>query len=123
MIRFEDFVPGKVLGVHRETLGAEWFAQWREVIGAAQPTAGGLAMAFAMRAYLTILPERPGGNIHARQRLRLHGRIAPGDTVEATLRCTARELKNERRRVVLQVKAARAGNPLFDAEMTIYWAA
>jgi acyl dehydratase len=123
MIRFDDFIPGNVLGVHRETLDGEWFGQWREVLGASPPTPGGLAMAFAMRSYLTILPERPGGNIHARQRLRLHGRIAPGDTIEATLACTGRELKNGRRRVALKVQATREGAPLFEAEMTIYWAA
>ncbi len=123
MVRFEDFVPGKVLGVHRETLGEDWFGQWRGVLGAVQPAVGALAMAVAMRAYLSILPERPGGNIHARQRLRLLGRIAPGDTVESTLQCQGRELKNERRRVVLLVRATRAGAPLFEAEMTIYWAA
>jgi hypothetical protein len=123
MIRFDDFAPGKVLGVHRETLDDAWFHQWHRTFGAGEPPAGGIAMAFAMRAYLTILPERPGGNIHARQRLRTHGRMAPGDTVEATLACTARELRNDRRRVVLALNATRAGRALFEAEMTIFWAA
>lgn len=123
MIRFDDFVPGEVLGVHRERLDDAWFHQWHRTFGPDAAPAGGLAMAFAMRAYLTILPERPGGNIHARQRLRTHGRMAPGETVEATLACVGRELRNDRRRVMLALNATRASAPLFEAEMTIFWAA
>ena len=125
MMRFEDFTAGSVLGRHEETIDSGLLAQWRAVFPDATDTLspGGFAMAFAMRAYLTILPERPPGNIHARQRLALHRAIAERNRVEATLSCVAKELRGDRRRVTLLVAAATADGPVFEAEMTILWAA
>ncbi len=125
MMRFEDFTAGSALGRHEETVDADLLAQWRSAFPDAPdtPSPGGFAMAFAMRAYLTILPERPPGNIHARQRLVLHRAITEGDQVAATLSCVAKELRGERRRLTLAVAAAARDGPLFDAEMTILWAA
>jgi hypothetical protein len=125
MMRFEDFAAGSVLGRHEETIDSALLAQWRAIFpeAPAAPSPGGFAMAFAMRAYLTILPERPPGNIHARQRLSVHRAIAEGDRVETTLSCVAKELRGDRRRLTLLAAAATAEGPLFDAEMTILWAA
>lgn len=124
-MRFEDFTAGSTLGRHEETIDVGLLAQWRSAFPDAPdaPSPGGFAMALAMRAYLTILPERPPGNIHARQRLVLHRAMVEGDHVEATLSCVAKELRGERRRLTLAVVAAAGDGPLFDAEMTILWAA
>jgi len=123
-MRFEDFTVASALGKHEEAIDGALLAQWRAVFPGSSglPSPGGFAMAFAMRAYLTILPERPPGNIHARQRLALHRAFAPGDRVTAMLSCVAKELRNERRRITLAVRATAADQPLFDAEMTILWA-
>lgn len=125
MMRFGDFTEGSMLGRHEETIDADLLTQWRSAFPDAPdtPSPGGFATAFAMRAYLTILPERPPGNIHARQRLVLHRAIAEGDRVAATLTCVAKELRGGRRRLTLAVAASSEDRPLFDAEMTILWAA
>jgi acyl dehydratase len=125
MMLFDDFDAGAVLGRHVEPVDDALLGQWRAVFHGHQgtPSPGGLAMAFAMRAYLTVLPKRPPGNIHARQRLKLHGPVKPGERIEATLRCVGKELRNDRRRLTLAVSAQTSdGSPWFDAEMTILWA-
>ncbi|MEO8038099.1 MAG: hypothetical protein ABI794_04975 [Betaproteobacteria bacterium] len=124
LMHFDDFTAGSTLGRHEETIDESLVAPWRSAFpdGPQHPSPGGFAMAFAMRAYLTILPERPPGNIHARQRLSLHRALAPGDRVAATLSCIGAELRNGRRRVVLRVNAVATDELLFEAEMTILWA-
>jgi acyl dehydratase len=124
MMLFEDFAADTVLGRHVETIDDAVFEQWHAVFPArtGNPSPGGFAMAFAMRAYLTILPERPPGNIHARQRLTLHRPVARGESVEASLRCVERESRGDRRKVVLAVDARADAQPWFAAEMTILWA-
>lgn len=124
MMLFEDFVAGTTLGSHVEIIDTPLFAQWRAAFpdGTGEPSPGGFAMAFAMRAYLTILPERPPGNIHARQRLTLHRMARRDEPVEAVLRCVGCEARQDRRKVTLAVDARTAGRPWFEAEMTILWA-
>ena len=112
-------------GCHVETIDAALIEQWNAAFPdrpGGDPSPGGFAMAFAMRAYLTILPERPPGNIHARQRLTLHQAVARGDTIEATLQCVGRERRGDRRKVTLAVVARTGARPWFEAEMTILWA-
>jgi acyl dehydratase len=75
-----------------------------------------------MRAYLTILPERPPGNIHGRQRVTLHRAVTPGECVDTTLACVGQEVRGDRRMVSLAVHALTAVGPWFEAEMTILWA-
>ena len=124
MMLFEDFAADTVLGCHVETIDAALIGQWNAVFPSQRgdPSPGGFAMAFAMRAYLTILPERPPGNIHARQRLTLYQAVARGDTIEATLRCMGRERRGDRRKVTLAVAARTGARPWFEAEMNILWA-
>jgi hypothetical protein len=124
MMLFEDFVAGATLGSHAETIDGTLLAQWRAAFPdrTGEPSPGGFAMAFAMRAYLTILPERPPGNIHARQRLALHKAVRSDESVEAVLRCIGCEARQDRRRVMLAVDARADGRPWFEAEMTILWA-
>ena len=124
MMLFEDFVAGATLGSHAETIDGTLLAQWRAAFPdrTGEPSPGGFAMAFAMRAYLTILPERPPGNIHARQRLALHKAVRSDESVEGVLRCVGCEARQDRRRVMLAVDARADGRPWFEAEMTILWA-
>ena len=120
---FGDFVPGKVLGDDRFTVDARWLAQWAIAVPGAAPSPGAIAMALAMRSYLSILRDRTPGNIHARQRLSVRRAVAVGDTVMSTLICESAELRGDRRRVVLAVTACDAdGNAFFEARMTILWA-
>lgn len=124
LMLFEDFVAGAALGSHVETIDGALLAQWRAAFPdrTGEPSPGGFAMAFAMRAYLTILPERPPGNIHARQRLSLHKAARSNESVEAALRCVGCEARQDRRKVTLAVDALADGQPWFEAEMTILWA-
>ncbi len=120
---FADFVPGAVLGSDRFTVDTWWLAQWAIAVPGTAPSPGAVAMALAMRSYLSILRDRTPGNIHARQHLSVRRAVAAGDTVLSTLACEAAELRNERRRVVLAVVARDAhADALFEARMTILWA-
>lgn len=120
---FADFVPGTVLGNDRFTVDAWWLAQWAIAVPGAAPSPGAIAMALAMRSYLSILRDRTPGNIHARQQLSVRRAVVAGDTVISRLACESAELRNERRRVVLRVDAGDAnGSTLFEARMTILWA-
>lgn len=120
---FADFVPGTVLGNDRFTVDAWWLAQWAIAVPGAAPSPGAIAMALAMRSYLSILRDRTPGNIHARQQLSVRRAVTAGDTVMSTLTCESTELRNERRRVVLAVTACDVdGDAFFEARMTILWA-
>lgn len=125
MMRFEDFVAGSALGQHELTIDAALLRQWQVVFPEwpGPPSPGGFALALAMRAYLTILPERPPGNIHAQQRLVLHRAIETGDRIAARLSCVGKEVRSGRRRLTLSVVGKAPEGPVFDAEMTILWAA
>ncbi len=120
---FTDFVPGKTIGHDRFTVDAPWLAGWATAVPGAAPAPGAMAMALAMRSYLSILCDRTPGNIHAHQTLSLRRPVVAGDTVVSTLACEHVELRNGRRRVVLALTAAdAAGAALYQAQMTILWA-
>ena len=129
-ILFDDFQPGAVMGQHVDVLDDSLHQAWRDIFGlppGAQPHPGALpslALAWAMRAYLSVVTPRPPGNVHARQQFQMHALPEVGETIATTVTCVRKEIRRERRYVDIQVAATgRAQRPLFSGEMSLIWAA
>ena len=127
---FADFEPGKILGERTEIYDDTKAQLWRQIFGQAQhgeasaAEAASMALANMMRAYLNVLTPRPPGNIHAKQRLRLHSLPRSGETMKVTVRCVGKEVRRERKYVELQVEGFGADTrPVFAGLATLIWAA
>ena len=130
-ILFEDFQPGALMGECVEVYDAAQARRWQAIFGS-QPEDGagaaveGVCMAVVnmMRAYLSVVVPRPPGNVHAKQKLQMHGVPVPGESMRVTVVCAGKEMRRERRYVELQVSGAgNGGRKLFDGLVTLIWAA
>jgi len=101
--------------------------RWRSIyLGASDSAAeqASIALVLAMRALLSVVSPRPPGNVHARQKMISHGLPVIGETIQSEVTCVRKEIKRERRYVDFSVKGVGANNrPLFEAEMSLIWAA
>lgn len=129
-ILFDDFQPGTLMGQHEEVFDAALCQAWRNIFGlpdSAQPHPGempSLALALAMRAYLSVVSPRPPGNVHARQQFQMHALPEVGEVMRTTVRCAHKEIRRERRYVDIQVQATgRDARALYSGEMSLIWAA
>ena len=127
---FDHFQANTLMGQHVEVFEASHLRTWRTVFGLPEsvvPYPGELssmALAMAMRAYLTVVSPRPPGNVHARQQFQMQGLPEIGETITTQVVCLGKEIRRERRYVDLQVHASgRASRPLFMGEMRLIWAA
>ena len=128
LLTFERFAPGKSLGECTERVSADALRRWSLLYPGDPSPPGevpdGMAMVMLMRAYMRTLAPRPPGNVHARQRLRLLSPLRPGEAVTTAFVCAGKALRRERRYVEVDVRAAgEDGRPVFDARMTLIWAA
>ena len=129
-ILFDDFVPGALMGERDEVYDATQAARWQALFGTqgSQDSDGAEAASMAvinmMRGYLNLVMPRPPGNMHARQRLQMCSLPEPGETIRVAVRCIAKEVRRERKYVELQVTGNGVqGRALFDAQLTLIWAA
>ena len=130
-VLFEDFQPGALMGECVQVYDADQARRWQAIFGS-QPEDGadgpveGVCMAVVnmMRAYLDVVAPRPPGNVHARQKLQMHGVPVQGEPMRVTVVCARKEMRRERRYVELQVSGAgEGGRKLFDGLITLIWAA
>jgi len=130
-ILFEDFQPGALMGECVQVYDAGQARRWQAIFGS-QPEDGaegpveGVCMAVVnmMRAYLDVVAPRPPGNVHARQKLQMHGVPVQGESMRVTVVCARKEMRRERRYLELQVSGAgEGGRKLFDGLITLIWAA
>ena len=133
-VLFEDFVPGALMGERVEHYDAEQASRWLAIFGD-QPEdgtggAGGaaqgasMAVISMMRGYLNLVTPRPPGNVHARQQLQMRAVPQPGEAIRIEVRCAGKELRRERRYVELAVQGSgEQGRALFDAQLSLIWAA
>ncbi len=126
-LTFNDFEPGKSFGTLTETPDPALLDQWSKlypndvVPPGAMPR--GISTVLMMRAYMQLLQPRPPGNIHARQKMRLHSPIRPGDRISTELRCVSKEVRRERRYVTFEAHGTRQdGACCFEGVMTMIWA-
>ena len=130
-ILYEDFVPGTVMGERVEVYDAAQAQRWQSIFGSdaaggANGPAEGASMAVIamMRGYLNVVTPRPAGNVHARQRLSMHGVPQQGEGIRIEVKCTGKELRRERKYVELTVRGSgTGGRALFDAVLNLIWAA
>jgi hypothetical protein len=130
-ILFEDFQPGALMGECVQVYDAGQARRWQAIFGS-QPEDGAdgpvegacMAVVNMMRAYLDVVAPRPPGNVHAKQKLRMHGVPVQGESMRVTVVCAGKEMRRERRYVELQVSGAgEGGRKLFDGLITLIWAA
>lgn len=130
-ILFEDFQPGALMGESVQVYDAGQARRWQAIFGS-QPEDGadgpveGVCMAVVnmMRAYLDVVVPRPPGNVHAKQKLQMHGVPVQGESMRVRVVCAGKEMRRERRYVELQVSGVgEGGRKLFDGLITLIWAA
>jgi len=130
VIRYDDFVPGAVLGQTSERLDDAMAARWREIFGAraegdslGAAEGASLALILMMRAYCRVVSPRPPGNVHARQGFALAALPRAGEVVCTVVRCAGKEIRRERRYVELETRGTGdGGRELFVGKMTLVWA-
>jgi acyl dehydratase len=124
MRTFDSFSAGELLGTHTETVDAALLEAWRALFPAAAQAEQGLLCALLMRAYMRILPERPPGNVHARQSYEFIRAAQLGARLTTRLNCRAAERKGERRWVHLESETSDANGALVcRGAMSMLWAA
>ncbi len=130
-ILYEDFVPGALMGERMEVYDAEQAKCWQAIFGdqvadGANGAAEGASMAVIgmMRGYLNAVTPRPPGNVHTRQNFRMHEIPKPGESIRVLVHCSGKALRRERKYVELTVQGTSdSGRVLFDAVLTLIWAA
>ena len=126
-ILFDDFVPGALMGERDEVYDAAQAARWQALFcaqGSDGAEAASMAVVNMMRGYLNLVTPRPPGNMHARQRLQMRNLPEPGETIRIAVRCLSKEVRRERKYVELQVSGTGLqGRALFDAQLSLIWAA
>ena len=128
MITFDDFKPVSLMGEHDFSFSNEAMDEWsalfpddRQSLPAMPPAM--IVMVF-MRAYVSIMNERPRGNVHASQKFWISRLPTLNDRLTTRLNCTAKELKNSRRWVTFDADTIDSnGRLLFRGQMTTIWAA
>jgi hypothetical protein len=127
MITFAELEPGTVLGEQPFAVTEEAVSAWTalfpddaECLPAMPP---GMTAMVVMRAYVTIMHDRPEGNIHAAQKFWISRLPALHDRLVTTLTCESKEFKNERRWVTFATETTdESGHLMFRGEMTTIWA-
>ncbi|MBP0630490.1 hypothetical protein [Cupriavidus sp. AcVe19-1a] len=130
-ILYEDFLPGALMGERVEVYDAEQAMRWQSIFGVvpddgANGAAEGASMAVIgmMRGYLNAVTPRPPGNVHARQEFKMRDIPVPGESIRVVVHCSGKALRRERKYIELTVQGSGLrGRPLFDAVITLIWAA
>lgn len=128
MMTFDRLQAGSVLGQcdfeFSEATFGEWWALFPDD-AASRPTMPSAMVAMVlMRAFMSIMSDRPPGNIHAGQKFRIVSLPVLGDRLSTQLRCLSKDIRNSRRWVTFGSETSdAAGRPLFFGEMTTLWAA
>lgn len=126
LVTFDNFQPGLVMGRVRERVDDDMLRQCGDIYGAGAPSVLSgpeLTTIYSMRAYLKVVAPRPPGNIHLRERVAIDDLPERGEEIDTEVSCVSKELRAERRRVVLATRTrGRDGRALFSTEMTLLWA-
>jgi len=125
---YEDFVPGATIGESVLPFQPELLHAWQRIFGVeadgGPAQAASMAVVMMMRAYLNVVTPRPPGNVHARQHMHLRGTLRLGESIRTVVSCEHKEIRRARRYVDLRaVGTGEGGRPLFDARLSLVWAA
>jgi hypothetical protein len=131
LVTYDTFEPGKTMGEAVLALDESHAQSWQKIFGntassgASESAEGaGLLVAMMMRAYLAVVTPRPPGNVHARQRFRLHALPRQGEAVRTVISCEGKEIKRERRYVELLAQGTGDdGRAIYEGRLSLIWAA
>ena len=126
-VLFADFESDTAIGSQTFEISEEMFTLWTSLFpddAACRPfIPPGMFAMIVMRGYMSVIPNRPPGNIHAEQTADLVRLPRIGETVTTTFRCDRAEERVGRKWVYLvSVTKDGAGEPLFNGRMTTIWA-
>ena len=127
MVTFANLEPGKNVGQVTFCVTSDLLKLWYELYplnkaSGIQTIPAGMAMVVFMRAYMAILPFRPPGGVHARQRLELRKLPCLGEFLKTQLRCTGKEFKKGRRWVHFVADTwNERGELMFSGELSSIW--
>jgi hypothetical protein len=127
MITFADLAPGRVLGEHPFALTTAAMAEWTalfpddaECLPSMPPAMTAMVI---MRAFVTLMHDRPAGNIHAGQKFWIAQLPSLDDCLLTRLTCAGKELRNGRRWVTFATETSnQSGRLMFRGEMSTIWA-
>ncbi|MPZ58908.1 MAG: hypothetical protein GEU91_20940 [Rhizobiales bacterium] len=127
MKTFDVLQAGSLLGEHRfvfdEAALGEWTTLFPEDAGCPVMPPAMLAMV-VMRAFISIMRDRPPGNVHAGQQFELLRLPVLNERLVTRLRCQSKDLRNGRRWVTFNSETSDDGGELrFSGVMTTLWAA
>ena len=130
-ILYADLTPNTVIGEHIDLYTKEMSDKWQSIfkssINDRQVHASenaSIAIVLAMRAMLTVIAPRPPGNVHARQQFKNHALPKLNETIHSVVKCLNKEIKRDRRYVDFEVIGTNAaGNLIYEARMSLIWAA
>lgn len=130
-VLYADLIPNVVVGKHSDLYDQKMADKWKTIFkdspegdtgNGAQ--AASIGMVLAMRAMLTSVAPRPPGNVHARQKIRMHTLPKLNETIHSEITCLNKEIKRERRYVDFGVIGKNAeGHLVYEARMSLIWAA
>ena len=128
MMTFDDLKPGATLGECQFDVTTEAVEEWSALFPddrSGPPVMPAAMMAMVvMRAFMTIMKDRPRGNVHAGQKFWIAQLPSLHDRLTTRLHCVRKELKNNRRWATFETNTMKpAGALSFRGQMTTIWAA
>ncbi|GAB7541521.1 hypothetical protein [Cupriavidus sp. 8B] len=125
-LEFTALRPGRCYGTHELALTPELVEAWCKLYGAPLPTRdvpAGFLSVISIRAFMATMPVRPPGGIHAAQRFTIHALPRVGERVLTSVHCGAKEARNGRLWVDLEMKCRGAADrTLFEGVHKALWA-
>jgi len=124
---FDTFVEDECCGKISFSLDEEFDDRTTRIFGAAR-TDGSVHMSIVplllMRAFTTIVDNRPPGNLHVGQTCELHQLPRAGSTLDAEVFCRYKEIKRNRLIIRFEVFLSEpsTGHRLLSGLTTIFWA-
>jgi len=128
MMTFDRFTPGSVLGSREfdfsEAALAEWTALFPDDAACRPLMPRAMVAMVIMRTFVSVLEDRPPGNVHAGQKFRIDRLPRLDERLTTELSCMSKEFKKDRRWISFGFDTRDAERrPLFFGEMTTIWAA
>lgn len=131
VLTFSDLTPNAIIGQHIDVFDQKMADRWKSIFintsnGSSDDGAlrASIAVVLAMRAMLLVAAPRPPGNVHARQYIKTYALPKLNETVISEVSCLHKEIKRERRYVDFGVVGkSDDGHPIYEARMSLIWAA
>jgi hypothetical protein len=128
MMTFSDFIPGATIGsstfAFDDAAAAAWTGLFSDDSVSLPEMPSAMIAMVVMRAFMSVFPARPPGNVHAAQKFQISRLPALGERLLTSIKCRDKEVKNNRKWVTLDSETLdAAGTVLFRGQMTTIWAA